>query len=244
MKTKAERRGDGYVLNGVKRWITNAGISDYYTVFAVTTPGIGARGISAFVVEKSDPGVSFGAPEKKLGIKGSPTREVYLDNVEIGADRMIGEEGSGFRTAMRTLDHTRVTIAAQAVGIAAGALHIATAYVRERQQFGRAVAEFQGVQFMLADMGMKLEAARQLTYAAAGRSERGDGDLGFFGAAAKCFASDAAMEITTDAVQLLGGYGYTRDFPVERMMRDAKITQIYEGTNQVQRVVMARQLLG
>ena len=243
MKTKAERRGDGYVLNGVKRWITNAGISDYYTVFAVTTPGIGARGISAFVVEKSDPGVSFGAPEKKLGIKGSPTREVYLDNVEIGADRMIGEEGSGFRTAMRTLDHTRVTIAAQAVGIAAGALHIAAAYVRERQQFGRPVSEFQGVQFMLADMGMKLEAARQLTSAAAGRSERGDGDLGFFGAAAKCFASDAAMEITTDAVQLLGGYGYTRDFPVERMMRDAKITQIYEGTNQVQRIVMAKHLL-
>jgi alkylation response protein AidB-like acyl-CoA dehydrogenase len=243
MKTKAERHGDGYVLNGVKRWITNAGISDYYTVFAVTTPDVGPRGISAFVVEKSDPGVSFGAPEKKLGIKGSPTREVYLDNVEVGPDRMIGEEGTGFRTAMRTLDHTRVTIAAQAVGIAAGALHVAAAYVKERQQFGRAVAEFQGVQFMLADMGMKLEAARQLTYAAAGRSERGEGDLGFFGAAAKCFASDVAMEITTDAVQLLGGYGYTRDFPVERMMRDAKITQIYEGTNQVQRIVMAKHLL-
>jgi alkylation response protein AidB-like acyl-CoA dehydrogenase len=243
MTTRAVADGDGFVLNGVKRWITNAGVSEYYTVFAVTEPGARSRGISAFVVEKSDPGVSFGAPEKKLGIKGSPTREVYFDNVRIPADRMIGEPGTGFRTAMATLDHTRVTIAAQAVGIAAGALDVAKRYVQERKQFGRAVAEFQGIQFMLADMGMKLEAGRQLTYVAAGKSERGDADLTYFGAAAKCFASDAAMEITTDAVQLLGGYGYTRDFPVERMMRDAKITQIYEGTNQIQRIVMARQLL-
>jgi alkylation response protein AidB-like acyl-CoA dehydrogenase len=243
MTTRAVRDGDHYVLDGAKRWITNAGVSDYYTVFAVTEPGVGARGISAFVVEKADPGVSFGAPEKKLGIKGSPTREVYFDGVRIPADRMIGEPGTGFRTAMRTLDHTRVTIAAQAVGIAQGALDFARQYVQERQQFGRPVAEFQGVQFMVADMGMRLEAARQLTYAAAARSERGDADLTYFGAAAKCFASDVAMAVTTDAVQLLGGYGYTRDFPVERMMRDAKITQIYEGTNQVQRVVMARQLL-
>jgi alkylation response protein AidB-like acyl-CoA dehydrogenase len=187
--------------------------------------------------------VSFGAPEKKLGIKGSPTREVYFDNVHIPDSRRIGEPGTGFATAMRTLDHTRVTIAAQAVGIAAGALDYAIGYVKERHQFGKPIADFQGVQFMLADMGMKLTAARELTYAAAGRSERGDADLTYFGAAAKCFASDAAMEITTDAVQLLGGYGYTRDYPLERMMRDAKITQIYEGTNQVQRVVMARQLL-
>jgi alkylation response protein AidB-like acyl-CoA dehydrogenase len=243
MSTRAVRDGDFWVLNGVKRWITNAGVSEFYTVFAVTDPAARSRGISAFVVEKSDEGVSFGAPEKKLGIKGSPTREVYFDNVRIPADRMIGAEGTGFATAMQTLDHTRVTIAAQAVGIAQGALDFAKAYVKERKQFGKAVAEFQGVQFMLADMGMKLEAARQLTYAAAGKSERGDADLTYFGAAAKCFASDAAMEITTDAVQLLGGYGYTRDYPVERMMRDAKITQIYEGTNQVQRVVMARQLL-
>ncbi|WP_431727031.1 acyl-CoA dehydrogenase family protein [Verrucosispora sp. TAA-831] len=243
MRTRAERDGGHWVLNGVKRWITNAGVSEYYTVFAVTDPTARSRGISAFVVEKSDPGVSFGAPEKKLGIKGSPTREVYLDNVRIPADRMIGGEGTGFGTAMRTLDHTRVTIAAQALGIAQGALDYARGYVAERKQFGKAIAEFQGVQFMLADMGMKLEAARQLTYAAAARSERGDADLTYFGAAAKCFASDAAMEITTDAVQLLGGYGYTRDYPVERMMRDAKITQIYEGTNQVQRIVMARQLL-
>ncbi len=243
MTTKAVRDGDHWVLNGVKRWITNAGVSEYYTVFAVTDPTARSKGISAFVVEKSDPGVSFGAPEKKLGIKGSPTREVYFDNVRIPADRMIGAEGTGFATAMKTLDHTRVTIAAQAVGIAQGALDYAKGYVQERKQFGKPVADFQGIQFMLADMGMKLEAARQLTYAAAGRSERGDADLTYFGAAAKCFASDAAMEITTDAVQLLGGYGYTRDYPVERMMRDAKITQIYEGTNQVQRIVMARQLL-
>jgi alkylation response protein AidB-like acyl-CoA dehydrogenase len=243
MKTRAVRDGDHFVLSGVKRWITNAGVSDFYTVFAVTDPDARSKGISAFVVEKSDDGVSFGAPEKKLGIKGSPTCEVYLDSVRIPDSRLIGEVGTGFTTAMLTLDHTRVTIAAQAIGIAQGALDYALGYVQERKQFGRAIAEFQGLQFMLADMGMKLEAARQLTYAAAAKSERGDADLTYFGAAAKCFASDVAMEITTDAVQLLGGYGYTRDYPVERMMRDAKITQIYEGTNQVQRIVMARQLL-
>jgi alkylation response protein AidB-like acyl-CoA dehydrogenase len=243
LKTRAQRDGDGWVLNGVKRWITNAGVSEYYTVFASTSPADRSRGISAFVVEKSDSGVSFGAPEHKLGIKGSPTREVYLDHVRVDDDRMIGDEGTGFATAMRTLDHTRVTIAAQAVGIAQGALDAALSYAKERAQFGKAIAEFQGIQFMLADMGMRLEAARQLTYAAAGRSERGDADLTYFGAAAKCFASDVAMAITTDAVQILGGYGYTSDFPVERMMRDAKITQIYEGTNQVQRIVMAKQLL-
>jgi alkylation response protein AidB-like acyl-CoA dehydrogenase len=244
MSTKAEPDGDGWVLNGVKRWITNAGVSEFYTVFAVTPGGVdGRRSISAFVVEKSDPGVSFGAPERKLGIKGSPTREVYLDNVRVGADRMIGAEGTGFTTAMRTLDHTRVTIAAQAVGIGQGALDFAASYIKERRQFGKPIAEFQGVQFMLADMGMKLEAARQLTYTAASKSENTEGDLGYFGAAAKCFASDTAMQVTTDAVQLLGGYGYTQDYPVERMMRDAKITQIYEGTNQVQRIVMARHLL-
>ncbi|WP_329390572.1 acyl-CoA dehydrogenase family protein [Streptomyces sp. NBC_01716] len=242
MKTKAVRDGDHYILNGVKRWITNAGESEYYTVMAVTDPAKRSKGISAFVVEKSDEGVSFGAPEKKLGIKGSPTREVYLDNVRIPADRMIGEEDTGFATAMKTLDHTRITIAAQALGIAQGALDYAKGYVQERKQFGKAIGDFQGVQFMLADMAMKISAARALTYQAAAASERGDTDLTYLGAAAKCFASDAAMEVTTDAVQLLGGYGYTRDYPVERMMRDAKITQIYEGTNQVQRIVMARNL--
>ena len=244
MKCKAVRDGDGWVLDGVKRWITNAGESEFYTVMAVTDAEKKTRGgISAFVVEKSDQGVTFGAPEKKLGIKGSPTREVYFDKVRIPAERMIGEDGSGFATAMKTLDHTRVTIAAQAVGVAQGALDYALDYAKERQQFGKPIAEFQGLQFLLADMGMKVEAARQLTYAAAGRSERGDKDLTFFGASAKCFASDVAMQVTTDAVQVLGGYGYTRDYPVERMMRDAKITQIYEGTNQVQRIVAARQLL-
>ena len=186
--------------------------------------------------------MSFGAPEKKLGIKGSPTREVYFDNVRIPADRLIGEEGMGFTYAMQTLDHTRITIAAQAVGVAQGALDYALGYIKERKQFGKPIAEFQGLEFMVADMGMKIEAARQLTYAAAGRSERGDKDLTFFGAAAKAFASDVAMQVTTDAVQLLGGYGFTRDYPVERMMRDAKITQIYEGTNEIQRVVIARSM--
>ncbi len=243
MKTRAVLDGDHWVLDGVKRWITNAGESEFYTVMAVTDPEKRSRGISAFVVEKSDEGVSFGAPEKKLGIKGSPTREVYLDQVRIPADRMIGEEGTGFETAMKTLDHTRITIAAQAVGGAQGALDYALGYAKERQQFGQAIADFQGLQFLLADMGMKVEAARQLTYAAAGRSERNDHDLTFFGAAAKCYASDVAMEVTTNAVQVLGGYGYTRDYPVERMMRDAKITQIYEGTNQIQRMVIARSLL-
>jgi alkylation response protein AidB-like acyl-CoA dehydrogenase len=248
MKTRAVRDGDSYVLNGVKRWITNAGISRYYTVMAVTDPAADAGGISAFVVESGDEGFSYGAPEHKLGIKGSPTRELYFDNCVIPADRMIGEEGSGFRTALATLDHTRITIAAQALGIAQGALDYAAGYVQQRRQFGQPIAEFQGVQFMLADMAMKVEAARQLTYAAAARSERALSgepapDLTFMSSACKCYASDVAMEVTTDAVQLLGGYGYVSDYPVERMMRDAKITQIYEGTNQIQRVVIARQLL-
>src|SRR5215510_4571774 len=248
MRTRALRDGDKFVLNGTKRWITNAGVSRFYTVMAVTEPDAGANGVSAFVVEQDDAGFSVVAPEHKLGIKGSPTRELYFDNCVIPADRLIGEEGSGFRTALATLDHTRITIAAQALGIAQGALDYASGYVRERKQFGKAIAEFQGLQFMLADMAMKVEAARQLTYAAAAKSERAmqgerAADLTFISSACKCFASDVAMEVTTDAVQLLGGYGYVRDYPVERMMRDAKITQIYEGTNQIQRVVMARQLL-
>jgi alkylation response protein AidB-like acyl-CoA dehydrogenase len=243
MKTRAVPVGDGWVLSGQKSWITNAGVSEYYTVMAVTDPEAGIHGITAFVVEASDEGFSLGAPERKLGIKGSPTRELLLDRCPLPGDRIVGEPGHGLKIALQTLDHTRVTIGAQAVGIAAGALDVATAYVKERRQFGRAVAEFQGVQFMLADMAMKLEAARQLVYRAAAASEREESALSFLGAAAKCFASDVAMEITTDAVQLLGGYGYTRDYPVERMMRDAKVTQIYEGTNQIQRLVMARQLL-
>ncbi|WP_433141664.1 acyl-CoA dehydrogenase [Actinomadura nitritigenes] len=248
MKTRAVRDGDHWVLNGAKMWITNAGVSEYYTVMAVTDPSAGARGISAFVVEKSDPGVSFGPKERKLGIKGSPTRQVILEDVRIPGDRIIGAEGTGFKTALATLDHTRITIAAQALGIAQGALDFALGYVKERKQFGKPISDFQGVQFMLADMAMRLEGARQLTYHAAIKSERamhGEKipDLTFVSSACKALASDVAMDVTTDAVQLLGGYGYTREFPVERMMRDAKITQIYEGTNQIQRMVIARQLL-
>ncbi len=244
MRCRARPDGDDFVLDGQKSWITNAGISEYYTVLAVTDPDAPrGHGISAFVVEKSDEGFTFGEPERKLGIKGSPTRELHFEGCRIPGDRLVGERGQGLRIALTTLDHTRVTIGAQAVGIAQGALDHALAYVKERRQFGKAVAEFQGIQFMLADMAMQLESARQLVYVAAAKSERGDPDLTFFGAAAKCYASDVAMSITTDAVQLLGGAGYVKDFPLERMMRDAKITQIYEGTNQIQRVVMARQLL-
>ena len=243
MKTRAVRDGDSYVLNGTKCWITGAGVNTHYTVMAVTDPTKGANGISAFVVAADDPGFSVGTKERKLGIKGSPTCEIYFEDCRIPASRIIGEEGTGFKTALKTLDHTRLGIGAQAVGIAQGALDAAIAYVKERRQFGKAVAEFQGVQFMLADMAMKVEASRHLVYVAAAKVERGAPDMTFASSAAKCFASDAAMSVTTDAVQLFGGYGYTRDFPVERMMRDAKITQIYEGTNQIQRMVMARQLL-
>jgi alkylation response protein AidB-like acyl-CoA dehydrogenase len=243
MKTRAVLDGDHWVLNGTKCWITNAGVSAYYTVMAKTDPNAGTKGISAFVVHSGDPGFEVGPKERKLGIKGSPTREIYFTNCTIPADRIIGEPGTGFATAMKTLDHTRLTIGAQAVGIAQGAFDAALAYTKDRRQFGKSISEFQGVQFMLADMAMKIEAARQMIYVAAARAERGEKDLTFISAAAKCFASDVAMEVTTDAVQLFGGAGYTQDFPVERMMRDAKITQIYEGTNQVQRLVMARQLL-
>ena len=242
MKTKAVKSGDDWIINGSKKWISNAGFSDFYTVLAQTDPALGAKGITAFVVEKSDAGVSFGAHEKKMGFRGSPTREVYFDSVKISDDRRLGQIGSGFALAMQTLDHTRITIAAQALGIAQGAFEVATKYSHERKQFGKEIFDFQGVQFMLADMAMNIAAARSLTYAAAVKSERGEKDLTFFSAAAKCFATDVAMKVTTDAVQVLGGYGYVSDYPVERMMRDAKLTQIYEGTNQVQRVVMARHL--
>ncbi|MCP3800477.1 acyl-CoA dehydrogenase [Allokutzneria sp. A3M-2-11 16] len=245
MRTRARLDGDNWVLNGTKCWITNAGISDWYTVMAVTDPDAEKKsnGISAFVVHKDDPGFEVGPKEKKLGIKGSPTREIYFSDCAIPADRIIGEPGTGLKTALRTLDHTRPTIGAQAVGIAQGALDAAIAYVKDRKQFGKTISTFQGVQFMLADMAMKIEAARHMVYVAAAKAERGEPNLGFITAAAKCYASDVAMEVTTDAVQLFGGAGYTRDFPVERMMRDAKITQIYEGTNQIQRVVMSRALL-
>ncbi|MDH3011073.1 MULTISPECIES: acyl-CoA dehydrogenase [Gordonia] len=243
MKTRARKDGNNWVLNGSKCWITNGGKSTWYTVMAVTDPEKKANGISAFMVHKDDPGFTVGPLEKKLGIKGSPTAELYFEDCTIPLDRIIGDEGTGFKTALQTLDHTRPTIGAQAVGIAQGALDQAIAYTKDRKQFGKSISTFQGVEFMLADMAMKIEAARLMVYTSAARAERGEKNLGFISAAAKCFASDVAMEVTTDAVQLFGGAGYTRDFPVERMMRDAKITQIYEGTNQIQRVVMSRALL-
>jgi alkylation response protein AidB-like acyl-CoA dehydrogenase len=243
LRATAVRDGGSWIINGSKRWITHASRSRLYTVMAATDPSTSAGRISAFVAEAGDPGLSFGAPENKMGLRGSTTCEMYLDNVRIPTDRMIGAEGTGLKTALRALDHSRVTIAAQAVGIAQGALDYVLPYVAQRRQFGKAIAEFQGIQFMLADMGIQLEAARQFTYAAAARSELDSADLAFFSAAAKCFATDTAMRVTTDAVQLLGGNGCVRDYPVERMMRDAKVTQIYEGTNQIQRLIVSRRLL-
>ncbi|HJE89971.1 MAG TPA: acyl-CoA dehydrogenase [Dietzia timorensis] len=248
MRTRARKDGDDWILNGNKAWITNGGKSTWYTVMAVTDPDKGASGISAFLVNKDDEGFGVSKTEKKLGIKGSPTAELYFEDVRIPGDRILGEEGTGFKTALRTLDHTRPTIGAQALGIAQGALDAAIEYTKDRKQFGQSISDFQNTQFMLADMAMKIEAARLMVYTAAANAERGyapgNQKLGFMAAASKTFASDVAMQVTTDAVQLFGGAGYTRDFPVERMMRDAKITQIYEGTNQICRMVMARQVIG
>ncbi|MDH6280293.1 acyl-CoA dehydrogenase [Prescottella agglutinans] len=243
MRTRAKADGDDWILNGSKCWITNGGQSTWYTVMAVTDADKGANGISAFMVNKDDEGFVVGPLEHKLGIKGSPTAELYFENCRIPGDRIIGEPGTGFKTALETLDHTRPTIGAQALGLAQGAFDAAVAYTKDRKQFGKAIADFQNTQFMLADMAMKIESARLMVYTAAARAERGEKNLGFISAAAKCLASDVAMEVTTNAVQLFGGAGYTTDFPVERMMRDAKITQIYEGTNQIQRLVMSRALL-
>jgi alkylation response protein AidB-like acyl-CoA dehydrogenase len=243
MKTRYERIDAGFRLNGTKRFITGAGIADAYTVFATRDPELRQKGISAFLVYKDDPGVSFGKLEHKMGIRGSPTREVYLENAEIPGDRMIGEESEGFTYAMRTLDYSRPTIAAQALGIAQGAFDYAARYATERQQFGKPIGHFEGIQFMLADMAMEMEAARLLVYRAASMVDAKDPRMTYLASVAKCYAGDMAMRVTTDAVQVLGGYGYMSDYPVERMMRDAKITQIYEGTNQIQRMVMARSLL-
>lgn len=242
IRTKATKAGNNWVINGSKKWISNAGFSDFYTVFASSDSSKGAEGITAFIVEKSDPGLSFGVHEKKMGFKGSPTREVYFDNVELADDRRISDVNDGYALAMRTLDHTRITIAAQALGIAQGAFDIAAKYTHEREQFNKPIFNFQGIQFMLADMAIAIAAARQMTYAAASKSEGNDPDLKFFAAASKTLASDTAMKVTTDAVQIMGGYGYVSDYPVERMMRDAKLTQIYEGTNQIQRIVIAKNL--
>jgi len=243
MRTRAVRDGGDYVLTGSKSWITNAGVSDFYTVFAKTNPDAGARGISAFVVEADRPGFSVAKLESKMGMRGSPTGEIRFDDVRIPAENLIGEENRGFQYAMAALDGSRPIVGAQAVGIAQGALDAAARYVTERQQFGHPVAEFQGVQFLLADMATRVEAARLLVYSACGRLDAGMPGTSKASAMAKLFASDTAMSVTTDAVQLFGGAGYTKEFPVERMMRDAKVTQIYEGTNQIQRVVIGRRLL-
>ncbi len=245
MRTTAVRDGDEYILNGTKYWITNAGVSKTYTVFAKTDPAAGHKGISCFLVE-ADWGVKVEKLEKKMGLRGSPTGEVLFENVRVPAANLIGKEGEGFRIAMHTLDRSRPSIGAQAVGIAQGAIDHAVDYLKARNQFGHPIAEFQGLQFMLADMVMHNEAARGLVYKACALIDEGiaDMDLSAAGAMAKCFAGDGAMKITTDALQIFGGYGYTKEFPMERFMRDAKITQIYEGTNQVQRVVIARRTLG
>jgi alkylation response protein AidB-like acyl-CoA dehydrogenase len=243
MRARAVRDGDDYVITGSKYWITNAGISDLYTVFAKTDPDAGGRGISCFLVEK-EWGIQIKKHEDKMGLRGSPTGEVVLDEVRVPASHRIGEEGQGFTIAMHTLDRSRPTIGAQAVGIAQGAIDYAGAYMKQRHAFGAPIADLQGLRFMLADMAMRNEAARALVYRACAMvDDDPTGELTQFGAMAKAFASDTAMSVAVDAVQLLGGYGYTKDFPVERFMRDAKITQIYEGTNQVQKVVIARELL-
>ena len=244
MNTRYRRDGDQWSLTGTKRFITGAGVSHGYVVFATRDPEQRARGISAFLVMKDDAGVSFGRKEAKMGIRGSPTREVILEDVRIPVDRLIGEEGEGFTYALATLDRSRPAIAAQALGIAQGALDAAAAYATERQQFGKPIAEFEGVAFMLADMAMRVDASRHLVYRALEACDADDPRMTYLSAVAKCFASDAAMAVTTDAVQVFGGYGYMKEYPVERFMRDAKITQIYEGTNQIQRVVIARELLG
>jgi alkylation response protein AidB-like acyl-CoA dehydrogenase len=243
MRTRYQRTDGGFVISGTKRFITNAGISDRYTVFAQGDPASKAGGISAFVVHADDPGFSVGKSEKKMGIRGSPTREVYLEETAVPADRLIGQEGQGFTYAMRTLDYSRPTIAAQALGIAQGAFDAAAGYAAGREQFGRPISRFQGVQFLLADMAMQVEAARLLVYRAAAACDGQDPRLTYLASIAKAHASDTAMQVTTDAVQVLGGYGYMREYGVERMMRDAKITQIYEGTNQIQRLVIARRVL-
>ena len=243
MITRAVRDGDEWVINGTKNWITNLGVADFYVVFAKTDPAAGrSRGITAFVVEADRPGFSVGKLEHKLGIKGSPTGQPIFDDVRVPAANLIGEEGRGMHVALGTLDHSRLGVAAQAVGIAQGATDHAAAYARDRRQFGQAIAEFQGIQFKLADMETRTAAARELLYRACSKIDRGEPDAGKYSAMAKLFASDTAMAVTTVAVRVLGGYGYVSEYPVERMMRDAKITQIYEGTNEIQRLVIARQL--
>lgn len=244
MRTRAEKRGDQYILNGQKIWITNGSVADAVCVFAVTDPTKGANGISAFLVEKTFPGFQVGKIEKKMGIRGSPTVELIFDNCEVPAANLIGPEGDGFKIAMKVLDKSRPGIAAQALGIAQGALEYATKYAQERIAFGKPIGQQQGVGFMLADMKTEVEASRLLLYEAARKCDEESDDVTLWAAMCKLKCGDVAMRVTTDAVQVLGGYGYSVDYPVERMMRDAKITQIYEGTQQIQRLVISRALVG
>jgi alkylation response protein AidB-like acyl-CoA dehydrogenase len=243
MQTRAVRKGDTYILNGSKRFITNGGISQVNSVFAITEPEKGTRGISAFIVEKDFPGFSVGRIEDKMGIKGSQTAELIFTDCEVPVENLLGHEGEGFKIAMMTLDRTRIGIGAQALGIAQGALDLAVSYAKQRIQFNKPIADNQGIQFMLADMATKVEASRLLVYNAAEMVDRGEQNFSKYSAMAKMYASDRAMEVTSDAIQVLGGYGYMKEYPAERMLRDAKITQIYEGTNQIQRLVIARELL-
>ncbi|MEW6364781.1 MAG: acyl-CoA dehydrogenase family protein [Acidobacteriota bacterium] len=243
IKCSARRDGDDYVLNGTKQWITNGGEAEVYTVVAMTDKTKGGRGASAFILEKGTPGFTFGKKENKMGIRASATRELVFEDCRVHRDQILGREGMGFMVAMKTFDRTRPGVAAQAVGIAQGALDEAVAYARVRHQFGKPIAAFQGIQFMLADMAMKIEAARAMVYATARMIDAGEADISKESAMCKAFASDVAMEVTTNAVQVFGGYGYMKEYPVEKMMRDAKITQIYEGTNQIQRLVIAGELV-
>jgi alkylation response protein AidB-like acyl-CoA dehydrogenase len=241
MITRARLDGDEWVIDGTKNWITNLGIADFYVVFAVTNREAGhSHGITAFVVEADRPGFSVGKLEHKLGIRGSPTGQPIFDSVRVPPENVVGEVNGGFRVAMRTLDRSRLGVASQALGIAQGATDYAAAYARERKQFGSPINAFQAIQFKLADMETQCAAGRELLYKACAKVDRGDADIGKFSAMAKLFCSDAAMKITVEAVQVLGGYGYVKEYPVERMLRDAKITQIYEGTNEIQRLVIAR----
>jgi alkylation response protein AidB-like acyl-CoA dehydrogenase len=244
MRTRAEKKGDAYVLNGNKVWITQGSVADVITVFAVTDPDKGPNGISAFLVEKTFPGFKVGKLEKKMGIRGSPTCELIFENCIVPAENMIGDEGTGFKTAMKVLDKSRPGIAAQALGIAQGALDYAANYANERIAFGKPIGQQQGIQFMLADMRVEVESSRLLLYEAARKCDESSPDLTLWAALAKLKAGDTAMKVTTDAVQILGGFGYSTEYPVERMMRDAKITQIYEGTQQIQRLVIARSMVG
>ena len=243
MKTTAVRKGDTYIINGSKRFITNGGLAQVNSVMAITDQTKGTRGISAFIVERDFPGFSVGRIEDKMGIKGSQTAELIFTDCEVPAENLLGREGDGFKIAMGTLDRTRPGIGAQALGIAQGALDLAVEYAKQRVQFDQPIAEFQGIQFMLADMATKVEASRLLIYNVAEMIDRGEKNFGQYSSMAKMFASDSAMEVTNDAIQVLGGYGYMKEYPAERMLRDAKITQIYEGTNQIQRLVIARALL-